>query len=70
MGPAVSLKNGQSVNVNIINQLPEETTVHWHGLEISGEQDGGPQAIIQPGASRKVNFTVNQSEATCWFHPH
>ncbi|EMB3082417.1 multicopper oxidase CueO [Providencia rettgeri] len=70
LGPAVSLKNGQSVNVNIINQLPEETTVHWHGLEISGEQDGGPQAIIQPGASRKVNFTVNQSEATCWFHPH
>ncbi|MBN4864231.1 MULTISPECIES: multicopper oxidase CueO [Providencia] len=70
LGPAISLKNGQSVNINIVNQLPEDTTVHWHGLEISGEQDGGPQAIIQPGASRNVNFTVNQSEATCWFHPH
>ncbi|WP_369310231.1 multicopper oxidase CueO [Providencia rettgeri] len=70
LGPAISLKNGQSVNINIVNQLAEETTVHWHGLEISGEQDGGPQAIIQPGATRKVNFTVNQSEATCWFHPH
>lgn len=70
LGPALSLKNGQSVNINIVNQLPEETTVHWHGLEISGEQDGGPQAIIRPGASRKVNFTVDQPEATCWFHPH
>ncbi|MTC72885.1 multicopper oxidase CueO [Providencia sp. wls1919] len=70
LGPALSLKNGQSVNINITNQLPEETTVHWHGLEISGEQDGGPQAIIAPGASRKVNFTLNQPEATCWFHPH
>ncbi|WIE09218.1 MULTISPECIES: multicopper oxidase CueO [Providencia] len=70
LGPAISLKNGQNVNINIINKLAEDTTVHWHGLEISGEQDGGPQAIIQPDTSRKVNFTVNQSEATCWFHPH
>lgn len=70
LGPAISLKNGQSVNINIVNQLAEDTTVHWHGLEISGEQDGGPQAIIQPGATRKVNFTIDQSEATCWFHPH
>lgn len=70
LGPALSLKNGQNVNVNIVNQLPEETTVHWHGLEISGEQDGGPQAIIRSKESRKVNFTINQPEATCWFHPH
>ncbi|MEY0301087.1 MAG: multicopper oxidase CueO [Pseudomonadota bacterium] len=70
LGPALSLKNGQSVNINIANQLSDETTVHWHGLEISGEQDGGPQAIIASGANRQVNFTVNQPEATCWFHPH
>lgn len=70
LGPALSLKKGQSVNIHIANQLPEETTVHWHGLEISGEQDGGPQAIIKPGASRQVNFTIDQPEATCWFHPH
>ncbi|EDU60435.1 multicopper oxidase CueO [Providencia stuartii] len=70
LGPALSMKKGQSVNIHIANQLPEETTVHWHGLEISGEQDGGPQAIIKPGASRQVNFTIDQPEATCWFHPH
>ncbi|WP_163886264.1 multicopper oxidase domain-containing protein, partial [Providencia stuartii] len=33
LGPALSLKKGQSVNIHIANQLPEETTVHWHGLE-------------------------------------
>ena len=70
LGPALSLRKGQNVNINITNQLPEGTTVHWHGLEISGEQDGGPQAIIAPGANRKVNFTVDQPESTCWFHPH
>ena len=44
--PALKLRRGKPVTVDIVNKLPEATTVHWHGLEISGEQDGGPQAII------------------------
>lgn len=70
LGPALKLKRGQPVTININNQLPEATTVHWHGLEISGEEDGGPQAMIEPGKSRTVTFTPNQAESTCWFHPH
>ncbi|MEG0277874.1 MAG: multicopper oxidase CueO [Morganella sp. (in: enterobacteria)] len=70
LGPALKLKRGKPVTVDIVNKLPEATTVHWHGLEISGEQDGGPQAIIEPGKTRTVNFTPDQPEATCWFHPH
>lgn len=70
LGPALKLKRGQPVTININNQLPETTTVHWHGLEISGEEDGGPQAMIEPGKSRTVTFTPNQAESTCWFHPH
>lgn len=46
LGPAVKLNKGQSVTVDIHNQLAEETTLHWHGLEIPGEVDGGPQGII------------------------
>ena len=42
--------------LEINNTLPETTTVHWHGLEISGEQDGGPQATIAPGKSRTVTL--------------
>lgn len=70
LGPAIKLKRNQPVTMNIHNQLSDATTVHWHGLEISGEQDGGPQALIQPNQSRSVTFTPNQSESTCWFHPH
>lgn len=55
--------------MDIHNRLAEETTVHWHGLEVPGEVDGGPQGIIAPGASRSVNFTPSQRAATCWFHP-
>jgi len=70
LGPALQLQQGKAVTVDIHNQLPEETTVHWHGLEIPGEVDGGPQGVIKPGATRTVTFTPTQQAATCWFHPH
>ncbi|HDH7846689.1 TPA: multicopper oxidase CueO [Raoultella ornithinolytica] len=70
LGPALKLKKGEAVTVDIHNRLAEETTVHWHGLEVPGEVDGGPQGIIAPGASRSVSFTPSQRAATCWFHPH
>ena len=43
LGPAVKLQRGKAVTVDIYNQLTEETTLHWHGLEVPGEVDGGPQ---------------------------
>lgn len=48
LGPAVKLQRGKAVTVDIYNQLTEETTLHWHGLEVPGEVDGGPQGIIPP----------------------
>lgn len=70
LGPAVVLRRGKTVTVNIRNQLPEATTLHWHGLAIPGDVDGGPMARIEPGTTRQVSFTPDQPAATCWFHPH
>ncbi len=70
LGPALKLRQGQNVTVDVRNNLAESTTVHWHGLAIPGAVDGGPQAEIAPGATRTVNFTPDQPASTCWFHPH
>ncbi|WP_345830557.1 multicopper oxidase CueO [Erwinia sp. HDF1-3R] len=70
LGPAIQLERGKAVTLNVHNALPEATTVHWHGLALPGDVDGGPQALIAPGASRSVSFTPDQPAATCWFHPH
>lgn len=70
LGPALKLQRGKAVTVDIHNQLTQETTVHWHGLEVPGEVDGGPQGIIPAGGKRTVTFTPDQRAATCWFHPH
>lgn len=70
LGPALQLTQGEAVTVDIYNSLDEETTVHWHGLEVPGEVDGGPQGVIAAGGKRSVTFTPQQRAATCWFHPH
>ncbi|MFS2223070.1 multicopper oxidase CueO [Pantoea sp. B65] len=70
LGPALLLERGKPISVNIENKLPRATTLHWHGLEVPGAVDGGPQARIEPGQRRTVSFTPDQPAATCWFHPH
>ena len=70
LGPAIQLERGKEVNITLYNRLPEATTVHWHGLELPGEVDGGPQARIEANQNRRVTFTPDQPAATCWFHPH
>ncbi|WP_279050001.1 multicopper oxidase CueO [Cedecea davisae] len=70
LGPALKLKQGDAVTVEINNRLAEETTVHWHGLEVAGDVDGGPQGVIAAGGKRSVTFAPQQRAATCWFHPH
>ena len=70
LGPALRLERGKKVTMLVNNNLPELTTVHWHGLEVPGTADGGPQAVINPKEQWKAEFLVDQPAATCWFHPH
>lgn len=70
LGPTLKLRTGQAVQLHTLNRLPETTTVHLHGLEIPGDADGGPQAMIAPGETLTSRFTLTQPAATCWYHPH
>ncbi len=70
LGPTVRLKEGETVKVKVRNELNEPTTFHWHGLEIPGSEDGGPQDEIQPGKSKIVTLKADQPAATLWYHPH
>ena len=70
LGPALRIRRGTPVSVTVNNRLDVASTVHWHGLEIAGDVDGGPQALIPPGQNRKVTLQLDQPAATCWFHPH
>ena len=71
-GPLLRLRRGQPVSVAVRNELPQETTVHWHGLRIANAMDGVPmltQPPIAPGESFVYRFTPPDA-GTYWYHSH
>ena len=70
LGPALRLRRGETVTVQVTNNVPENITMHWHGLIIPGSADGGPHQVIASGKSWRTRFSVNQPAATLWYHPH
>ena len=70
LGPTIRLRRGEEVAIRVKNDLDEVTTVHWHGLHVPGEMDGGPHQTIEPGETWTPQFVINQEAATLWYHPH
>jgi FtsP/CotA-like multicopper oxidase with cupredoxin domain len=71
-GPVLRAKVGERLRVRFTNHLPQETTVHWHGVRVPNAMDGVPgvtQPPIQPGESFVYDF-VPKDAGTFWFHPH
>jgi FtsP/CotA-like multicopper oxidase with cupredoxin domain len=71
-GPEIHLRQGARLRVVVENRLPEDTTVHWHGVRVPNAMDGAPavtEPSIQPGASFTYEFIVPDA-STYWYHPH
>jgi blue copper oxidase len=70
LGPTLRVRSGDEVTLSVRNELPEMTTVHWHGLLIPAAVDGGPHNEIAAGQSWTAVLPVRQPASTCWYHPH
>jgi len=71
-GPMIEATVGDTLRINLTNNLPEGTTIHWHGLEVPNDQDGVPgitQPIIGPGQSYTYEFTLDKA-GTTMYHTH
>ncbi len=70
-GPTLEFREGDHVVVRFRNDLPEVTTVHWHGLNLPFAADGSPFHPVAPGEEYTYAFTVRPGAAgTYWYHPH
>lgn len=69
LGPTVVLKQGET-RARVENALNEDISVHWHGLMVSGDQDGGPHQTIAPGDAWSVDLNIVQQPSTLWYHSH
>ena len=70
LGPVVRVRAGDTIPFRVENRLDEETTLHWHGLLVPSQVDGGPHNTIRPGGVWLPELTIRQPAATAWFHPH
>jgi FtsP/CotA-like multicopper oxidase with cupredoxin domain len=41
-GPMIRVTEGDQVRVIVKNELPDPTTIHWHGVEVPNAMDGVP----------------------------
>ncbi|PYO08964.1 MAG: copper oxidase, partial [Gemmatimonadetes bacterium] len=70
-GPTLDVREGDHVIIHFRNNLPEPTTVHWHGIHLPVESDGSPFQPIAPGETHDYAFSVRPGTAgTYWYHPH
>jgi len=70
LGPLIRVRRGQRVRIDLVNELPEPTIVHWHGLHVPDTMDGHPRFAIAPGQRYVYEFTVLNQAGSYWFHPH
>ncbi len=70
-GPLIDVYEGDTVEIVFVNQLPQPSTIHWHGLSVPNDQDGGPMQLVPAGGRHTYRFTLPKGSAgTYWFHPH
>jgi CopA family copper-resistance protein len=70
--PLVRLKEGQTAKLTVVNDLDEDSSIHWHGLILPFQMDGVP-GVSFPGIKARSTFVyefpVVQS-GTYWYHSH
>lgn len=70
-GPLIDVMEGDTVSITFNNQLPQTSTIHWHGLPVPADQDGNPMSPVPSGNSKTYTFSLPIGSAgTYWYHPH
>lgn len=71
-GPILRVRQGQRLEVQLVNRLAQPTTIHWHGIRVPNDMDGVPnltQHAVMPGEVFPYSFPCEDA-GTYWYHPH
>jgi FtsP/CotA-like multicopper oxidase with cupredoxin domain len=77
-GPTIILRRGEPVSITVVNELPEATAVHWHGIELESYFDGvagfsGGSGRVSPAIAPRDSFEARFTPpraGTFIYHPH
>ena len=70
LGMVLRVRRGDRVTFNVKNRLNQTSTLHWHGVHLPAQMDGGPHQEIVAGATWQPEFTIRQPASTQWYHSH
>jgi hypothetical protein len=77
-GPTLVLTRGEPTVIEVVNRTPENTSVHWHGIELESFFDGvvgvsgfrgRTTPAIRPGTSFEARITPRRA-GTFMYHTH
>ncbi len=71
-GPTLSMTEGDTVTIRVLNNMDVDTSLHWHGILLPNRDDGVPYLTtppIKPGTTHVFKFPIIQS-GTYWYHSH
>ncbi|MBI5860437.1 MAG: multicopper oxidase domain-containing protein [Nitrosarchaeum sp.] len=71
--PEIRVKHGDKVKIVLKNELPESTSIHFHGVDLPFSQDGVPfisQPPVHPGETFEYEFTIVDEPGTFMYHSH
>jgi len=71
-GPEIRVREGEVIRVVLKNYLPEETTIHWHGVPVPYLMDGVPnvtQNAVAPGETFIYEFEAKPAGSFI-YHSH
>ncbi|KAL8146517.1 hypothetical protein AgCh_004299 [Apium graveolens] len=74
-GPTLYAREGDTVLINVVNNVKYNVSIHWHGIRQlrTGWADGPAyitQCPIQPGQNYVYNFTITGQRGTLFWHAH
>ncbi len=67
-GPEIRVKQGQRVQVRIKNDLPESTSIHWHGLEFADNKQDGVTFVTQDPIRPGETYIYDLAPINCGSH--
>ena len=71
-GPELRLMQGARLQRRFVNELPQASSIHWHGVRIDNAMDGVAgltQPAVEPGQGFDYDF-IAPDAGTYWYHAH
>ena len=72
VGPTFRLNPGDTLDLELVNHLPEPTNLHFHGTHVSpsGNSDNVLRHRRRETAPYELDFPPDHAPGTYWYHSH